>query len=61
MSGQKPKLDQPKPFSGMRVLMAVAIGCASAVGGGRSRKKYRGQKNPAYVCADGIVDPALPY
>ena len=28
MSGQKPKLNQPKPFSGMRVLVAVAIGCA---------------------------------
>ena len=28
MSGQKPKLNQPKPFSGTRVLVAVAIGCA---------------------------------
>ena len=28
MSGQKPELNQPKPFSGMRVLVAVAIGCA---------------------------------
>ena len=28
MSGKKPELNQTKPFSGMRVLVAVAIGCA---------------------------------
>ena len=28
MSAQKPELNQPKPFSGMRVLVAVTVGCA---------------------------------
>ena len=28
MSGKKLELNQTKPFSGMRVLVAVAIGCA---------------------------------
>ena len=28
MSGQKPELNQSQSFSGMRVLVAVAVGCA---------------------------------
>ena len=28
MSAQKPELNQSKPFSGMRVLVAIAIGCS---------------------------------
>ena len=28
MSGQKPELNQRQSFSGMRVLVAVAVGCA---------------------------------